>query len=314
MRLTSLISLLLVGVFAVQALAEDTPASADDARRAKVFAKVGSATITVGDLEDTINARSTYARKRFTEPKVLKEFADDQIRNELYYQGAEKLGYADDPAVAEFLDKTLVQMFVRQEFEESVTPDDVPAEDVVKYYKEHPEAYRQPEMRRARHILVASKEEAKGILAELAAGDSTTFRELAKTRSLDAETKLRGGDLLYFTADGKLVGKPDGAEVDPTLTKAAFRLKSAGTLSKPLDLGDGKWSVLELTGVRPEKVQTLEQASTGIRRSLWREEREAALTKLMTDVRTELEPEIFAERMDAIVLEPSGAPIEPANQ
>lgn len=314
MRLTSLISLLLVGVFAVHALAEETPPSADDARRAKVFAKVGSATITVGDLEDTINARSPYARKRFTEPKVLKEFAGDQVRNELYYQGAEKLGYADDPDVADFLDKTLVQMFVRQEFEESVTPDDVPAEDVAKYYKEHPEEYRQPEMRRARHILVASKEEAKGILAELAAGDSKTFRELAKTRSLDAETKLRGGDLLYFTADGKLVGKPDGAEIDPTLAKAAFRLANAGTLSKPLDLGDGKWSVLELTGVRPEKVQTLEQASGAIRRNLWREEREATLTKLMTDLRTELEPEIFADRMDAIVLEPSGAPIEPANQ
>lgn len=314
MRWTLLISLVVVGVFAVQALAEEPPASADDARRAKVFATVGSATITVGDLEDTISARSPYARKRFTEPKVLKDFADDRVRNELYYQGAEKLGYADDPDVANFLDKTVVQLFVRKEFEESVTPDDVPAQDVVKYYEEHPEAYRQTEMRRARHILIASKEEAKDILAELAGGDSKTFRELAKARSLDTETKLRGGDLLYFTADGKLVGKPDGAEIDPTLAKAAFRLKKTGTLSKPIDLGDGKWSVLELTGVRPEKVQTLEQATNTIRRKLWREEREAALTKLMTDVRTEVKPEIFAERMNAIVLDPPSAPIEPANQ
>lgn len=314
MRRISLISLVLVGVFAVQAFAEDTPPSADATRRAKVFATVGSATITVGNLEDTISSRSPYARKRFTEPKVLKDFADDQVRNELYYQGAQKLGYADDPEVADFLDKTLVQLFVRKEFEERVTPDDVPTEDVVKYYEEHPEEYRRPAMRRARHILVASKEEAKGIRAEIVAGDSKTFRELAKTRSLDTETKLRGGDLLYLTADGKLVGKPDGAAIDPTLAKAAFRLEKAGALSKPLDLGDGKWSILELTGVRPEKVQTLEQASSTIRRSLWREEREAALTKLMTDLRAELNPEIFAERMDAIVLEPESAPIEPANQ
>jgi parvulin-like peptidyl-prolyl isomerase len=313
MRRILLISLVLVGGFAVQALAEETPTNADEARRAEVFATVGTATITVGDLEDTINSRSPYARKRFAEPKVLKDFADDQVRNELYAQGAEKLGYADDPAVVKFLDQTLIQLFIRKEFQEAVTPDDVPEEDVVKYYKDNPEEFRRVEMRRARHVLVASKAEADDILAQLAS-ERGTFRALAKERSLDTETKLRGGDLLYFTADGQLVGKQDGAAVDATLAEAAFKLEKAGSLSKPLDLGDGKWSVLELTGIRPERVQTLEQASNGIRRTLWREEREAALAKLMADLHTELMPEIYAERMDAIVLEPAVAPIEPANQ
>jgi parvulin-like peptidyl-prolyl isomerase len=313
MRRILLISLVLVGGFAVQALAEETPTNADEARRAEVFATVGTATITVGDLEDTINSRSPYARKRFAEPKVLKDFADDQVRNELYAQGAEKLGYADDPAVVKFLDQTLIQLFIRKEFQEAVTPDDVPEEDVVKYYKDNPEEFRRVEMRRARHVLVASKAEADDILAQLAS-ERGTFRALAKERSLDTETKLRGGDLLYFTADGQLVGKQDGAAVDATLAEAAFKLEKAGSLSKPLDLGDGKWSVLELTGIRPERVQTLEQASNGIRRTLWREEREAALAKLMADLHTELMPEIYAERMDAIVLEPADAPIEPANQ
>ena len=313
MRRTLLISLVLVGVFAVQALAEETPPSADEARRAEVFATVGSATITVGDLEDTINARSPYARKRFAEPKVLKAFADDQVRNELYSQGAEKLGYGEDPAVAKFLDQTLIQLFIRKEFEEAVTPNDVPEEDVAKYFKDNPEEFRRREMRRARHILVASKAETEDILAQLGS-ESGAFRALAKELSLDTETKLRGGDLLYFTEDGQLVGKRDGAEIDPTLVKAAFRLEKAGSLSKPLDLGDGKWSVLELTGIRPESVQTFEQASNAIRRILWRKEREAALTQLMTDLRTELKPELYLERMDAIVLEPASAPVEPANQ
>jgi parvulin-like peptidyl-prolyl isomerase len=212
-----------------------------------------------------------------------------------------------------FLDQTLIQLFIRKEFQEAVTPDDVPEEDVVKYYKDNPEEFRRVEMRRARHVLVASKAEADDILAQLAS-ERGTFRALAKERSLDTETKLRGGDLLYFTADGQLVGKQDGAAVDATLAEAAFKLEKAGSLSKPLDLGDGKWSVLELTGIRPERVQTLEQASNGIRRTLWREEREAALAKLMADLHTELMPEIYAERMDAIVLEPAVAPIEPANQ
>jgi parvulin-like peptidyl-prolyl isomerase len=314
MRRILLVSLLLVGVFAVQALAEETPPSADEVRRAKVFATVGGETITVGELEDMINARSAYARKRFAEPEVLKRFADDQVRNELFYRGAEKLGYAKDPEVSRFLDQTMIQLFVRKEFEETVTLEDVRQEDVAKYYEENPEEFRRLEMRRARHILVASQEEAEAILDKLESDKSTTFRALAKERSLDTETKLRGGDLLYFTEDGQLVGKEDSAPINSTLAMTAFKLERTGDLSKPLDLGDGKWSVLELTGIRPERVQTLAQASGRIRRKLWSEEREQALKKLMADLRAELKPEVYPERMDAIVLEPTGEPIEPPNQ
>ena len=66
--------------------------------------------------------------------------------------------------------------------------------------------------------------------------------------------------------------------------------------------------------IRPERVQTLEQASEPIRRKIWRDEREATLTKTMNDLRAELEPQTFPERMNAVVLERTGEPIEPPNQ
>ena len=314
MRRILWVSLVAVGAFAVQALAEDVPPNAEVARRATVFATVGSETITVGELEDVINARSPYARKRFAEPEVLKTFADDQAKNELFYQGAGKLGYAEDPDVVAFLDQTIVQLFVRKEFEATGTPHDIPLEDVAKYYQENPEEFRRAEMRRARHILVVSQEEAKGVLAQLTANEGITFPELAKQMSQDTETKLRGGDLLYFTEDGSLVGKPDDAAINLTLAKAAFELETTGEVSKPLDLGDGKWSVLELTGIRPERVQTLEQASSGIRQTLWRQARERELEKLLIDLRAELKPELYPERMDAIVLERISGPHQPPNQ
>jgi parvulin-like peptidyl-prolyl isomerase len=302
-------------VFAAQALAEDAPTGADEARRAKVFATVGSETIRVGELEDRINARSPYARARFAEPEVLREFADDQVKNELFYQGAEKLGYAKDPEVEEFLDQTIVQLFVRKEFEETGTPAEVLAADIAAYYKENPREFRRAEMRRARHILVASEEEARGILNQLTRSDTAvSFRAAAKEQSLDTETKLRGGDLLYFTEDGSLVGKESGAAINPTLAKAAFELERTGDLSEPIDLGDGKWSALELTSIRPERVHTLEQASPGIRQTLWRKQREVALAALLTELRAELKPEVYADRMDAIVLERSDEPIQPPNQ
>ena len=307
-----LVSLVFLGAFAMQALAEESPQDPDQARRAKVFATVGNETITVGEIEDILNARSPYARRRYAEPQVLKDFADNHAKSALFYQGAAKLGYADDPQVVEFADQTLVRLFVRREFEEKATPEDVPEEDVLRYYQEHSDDFRQPEMRRARHILVATREEAANTL-KLLKNKTTTFGALAKTKSLDTETKLRGGDLLYFTEDGRLVGKEDEA-IDETLAKAAFDLEKVGDLSKPLDLGDDKWSVLELTGIRPERVRTLQQASPWIRRRISRDQREAALERLITELRTELKPETYPERLDAIVLEPSSEPINPPNQ
>ena len=151
------------------------------------------------------------------------------------------------------------------------------------------------------------------MLKRLATDESAAFRALAKQMSLDTETNMRGGDLLYFTEDGALAGK-EGEAIDATLAKAAFGLAKTGDLSKPLDLGDGKWSVLELTGIRPEKVRTLEQASAWIQRRIWRDRHEAALEALVTELRAELAPEVYPERMGAIVLEPSNEPIEPPNQ
>ena len=311
MRRTLVLSLVFASAFVMHALAEKNPPGADEARRAKVFATIGSATITVGELEDLVARRSPYARKRFEELSALRQLADAQVKNELFYQGADKLGYGDDPAVQRFVNQTLVKVFVRKDFEETVTPDDVPDEEVAEYYRENAEEFRRPEMRRARHILVGSEADAQEILELLGSEGGKSFRALAKERSLDSETKVRGGDLLYFTADGSVVGREASGTVDATLAKAAFSMKETGDVSEPLDLGDGKWSVLELTGIRPERIQTLDKASGLIRRKLWRTEREGALEELIVKLRQEVKPEVHPERIEAIVLE---QPADPAGQ
>ncbi|MEM9727804.1 MAG: peptidyl-prolyl cis-trans isomerase, partial [Myxococcota bacterium] len=287
----------------------------DDARRSRVFAKVGDAKITVGDLEDLINQRSPYARKRFEDPEMVRGLADDRVRAELLFLGAKKLGYANDPQVVAFLDRTILQTFMQEEIEQAVGPESISDADLRRYFDEHPEDFRRPEMRRASHILVGSREEAIEIIKELAGGANKTFGAMAKQRSLDTETRLRGGDLLYFTEDGVTVGAKEDARVDPALAKTAYRLSEKGEIvKKPVRLADDQWSVVRLTSIRPEQVETFEDAKSGIRRRLWREGRKAAVEAIVVEVRTELQPEQYPERMDSIVLDrPEGA-VEPANQ
>lgn len=297
------------------ALAEDQSTSPDEARRARVFAKVGSATITVGDLEDMINQRSPYARQRFEDPEIVRGFADDQVKTELLLQGAEKLGYADDPQVVAFLDRTMLQMFMREEIEAAASPDAITDAELRTYFDEHPEQFRRPEMRRASHILVATRAEALEIIEELQKETNKTFGAIAKQRSLDSETRLRGGDLLYFTEDGTTVGGKEDARVDEALANAAYALSEKGeVVKKPVRLGDDQWSVLRLTSIRPEQVEAFEDAASGIRRRMWREGRKDAVETLVAELRTELQPELHPERMTAVVLDAPEERVEPPNQ
>lgn len=65
----------------------------------------------------------------------------------------------------------------------------------------------------ARHIVVATQEEAEAILAQLQEG--ADFATLARTFSLDVSTRDRGGDLDFF---------PRGLLLAPELEEAAFSL------------------------------------------------------------------------------------------
>ena len=65
----------------------------------------------------------------------------------------------------------------------------------------------------ARHILVATQEEAEAILAQLREG--ADFAMLAQTFSLDVSTRDRSGDLDFF---------PRGLLLAPELEEAAFAL------------------------------------------------------------------------------------------
>lgn len=66
----------------------------------------------------------------------------------------------------------------------------------------------------ARHILVATQEEAEALLAKLQAG--TDFALLAQQVSLDASTRPAGGDLGWF---------PRGFLLQPEIEEAAFALQ-----------------------------------------------------------------------------------------
>ena len=100
----------------------------------------------------------------------------------------------------------------------------------------------QPEIH-ARHILVATEEEAKAALARVKAGED--FGKVADELSKDPSSK--GGDLGWFTKD-KMV---------PEFADAAFKLKP-GEISDPVKSPFG-WHIIQVEEVRQSQFPPFDQ-------------------------------------------------------
>lgn len=104
----------------------------------------------------------------------------------------------------------------------------------------------------ARHILVATEDEAKGILDILKQG-SSTFEELAAASSTDTQTAEKGGDLGWFTR----------GTMTPEFEAAAFAL-APGQISEPISTTYGYHiiQVEEKDANRPLSADQIETAKS----------------------------------------------------
>src|SRR5262245_20873032 len=276
--------------------------AAEAAHRAEVVATfdAGGGTrgqITIGDLEDAVAANGAFSQQRYLDKAALDALLARSVRFELLAAEAARRGYDKNPSVVQAIKQNAVQSLLKTEVDEKVTPKTVPAEAVQKYYAEHIDEFVRPEMRRASQVQLASEAEAKAVLEQAKAADARGFRELARLQSKDDTSRLRGGDLRYFDAKGK----PDepGVDLDPALVKAVFALKTVGDTSGVVQTAAG-FAILKLTGLRAAHSESAKEADERIRMRRWREQREAAIDTLVSEIRKQTNPTLHPELIDAI--------------
>ncbi len=286
--------------------AEPVLSAEETARRAQVVARIGEGdagiTLTLGEVEDEINAMSPFVRARYRDENRLREYVENMVRLELLGREAETRGYGDDPEVRRTTLESAVQHMIRTEIDERITAASISEAEVLVYYEAHPEEFSRPEMRRASHILVATREEALALLERARGGDMRGFRALAQELSQDTETRSRGGDLRYFDAQGRGPNTADPA-VEAAISAAAFGLAAVGDLSEPVEV-NGRFSVVKLTGIRPAEHRSVADSGDAIRMRLFRQRRETALDDMVTRLRASIPTEVFYERMANLRMEP----------
>lgn len=209
-------------------------------------------------------------------------------------------------AVAEGLDKDAEfqrrMAFLRDRalhsevIEKEIAPSITDAEIRAAYDKQMAETPAVNEVK-ARHILVATKEEADAIIKQLDGG--ADFQKLANENTTDPSGKTSGGDLGYF-APGQMV---------PEFEKAAFALEVGGYTKEPVQSQFG-WHVILVEDKRPQAPPAYDTVKEQFRNVVFRDKYFALVDQLRKDGKVDISDAELKTAVDAMEAEKPDAAAE----
>ena len=176
------------------------------------------------------------------------------INNELLVQEANRTGLAKKAEVQQQIELNRLEIVANSVIAEYLRANPVADADIMKEY-ERAKASTGDREYKARHILVASEDEAKTVLADLKKG--TKFDEIAQKRSLDEGSRPKGGDL-----DWNVPGNFDKAFAD-----AMVKLEKGKLTDAPVRSRFG-FHVIQLDDVRAVSFPPLAQVRQQIQQRL----------------------------------------------
>lgn len=267
-----------------------------------VVAKVGTKTITAAELERRMGQVPAFQLRTFgsTPEEIKKAFLNRVlIRELLLSQGAEAQGLGDREDVRDRVRGVLRNAMLAKLRSEVLAQGRPTDEDVRAYYDKNAAKFHAPARVGIWQIVVAKREEAVEILAELKKDPSPKrFTELARERSIDKTSSMRGGNLGFVAPDGS-TSEP-GVKASPDVLKAVAAMKDAELSSEPVKDGD-RWAVVwRRQGMKAiDRAMDLEAGS--IRQILLHERTEAKVKETIAALRkahlSEHNPEI-ADQID----------------
>jgi peptidyl-prolyl cis-trans isomerase C len=303
--------LVAICLFFVGSVGADGGISAtEQARRSAVVARVGSRTITAGELEDRMAVVPRFQLVTFgdTPDAIRRKFLNEVVLPEvLLSAGAEDAHIDRMPPTVHMLARARSSATLRAFRAQLGRAADIPMADVRRYYDENRAKFDSPERIQIWRILCKSREEAVAVL-DAAKKDSTpeNFTKLARDHSQDKATNLRGGNLGFLGPDG--ASNEAGLKADPALVKAAAAVKDGEIIPQPVAEGAG-FSVVWRRGTVGASHRTVEEAKEQIRDTLWKQKNEEGSQKLIKDLRARDLHELNESLVDTIEINPTDGEI-----
>jgi peptidyl-prolyl cis-trans isomerase C len=223
----------------------------------------------------TFGATPDAVRRRFLDEVVVPEVLVDLA--------AADARLSATPSVAFAIDRALSRGTLRA-IESSVGPASaLSAGDVRAYYEANRSRYDSVERYRISRILCATRADAQSVITAIQTGlTPRAFADLARDRSLDKATSLRGGDLGFVAEDGS--SNEPGVRVDPAIVRAAKTVLDGALVPQPVAEGDA-FAVVWRRGTSGAKKRTIDELSPQIRDAIVRERVNADADKLVASLR-----------------------------
>jgi peptidyl-prolyl cis-trans isomerase C len=237
---------------------------------AAVLARVDGVDITDEDVKIAAEDLGANLPAQLQGPARDAYILDYLIDVKLVAKKAEKDKLAEGPnfarQLAYYRDKILMERVMADAAKAGITD-----EAMKKVYDDAAKAQKPETEVRARHILVASEDEAKAALKRIEAGED--FAKVATELSKDPGSE--GGDLGYFTKD-KMV---------PEFADAAFKL-NVGQVSQPVKSQFG-WHIIKVEDKREKQFPPFDQVKDQVARYLSQKGQADMITKLRGEAKIE---------------------------
>jgi parvulin-like peptidyl-prolyl isomerase len=265
---------------------------------ARVVAKVGDRTITLGDYAEVLDRMDGFDRLRYQTSERRRELLDELIDVELMAIEAKRRGLDKKPSTEEAVRQILRDALLAEARLSLPTPTDIPVEEVRAYYEKNRDAYREPERRRVSAIVVDDEAKAKTVLeAAREKKDATSWGKLFFEHSLTAAKEKAGNVPLDLAGDLGIVGPPDDAKgknprVPDAVQRAVFSLAAIGDVHGEVVPAEGKFYVVRLNGRTAAHERTFEEAERSIRVLLLQQKQRELEEKLEQELRQKHKVEI----------------------
>ena len=198
-----------------------------------ILARIDGRYIHLSEIEATARAGGFLRPDETLTPRTAYErnLVESYVEQRLLARAALTDGMQRSPSVARRVnaarDRVLAAAYMDAKVRENVTP-----ETIERLYRSQVDVTRLGDEVRARHIVVATGEEAEEIVNLLTGG--ADFATLARERSIDRATAPLGGEVGWFTR----------SMMTPVFERAAFAAKP-GELAPPFETEFG-WHILEV--------------------------------------------------------------------
>ncbi len=265
----------LVWLLPAAALAQD-----DKADPKRVVATVNGVDLTYDDFKQRVDVleqeRGPVAPERY--PEILRAL----VREEILMQAATAAKVDQSPEVQKRIviaqRQVLIETFLRQRVGAMTQVGDA---EVRKAYDDNKAQFTQ-EAVQASHIMTKTRAEADQVEADLKAGQS--FEEIAKTRSQDAGSASKGGDLGNLTR----------GQASPEFEQALFQLKE-GEISDVVQTEFG-YHVIK-AGPHTTTVQSYDEVKDKLKEVVAKQKQREALMAVMAELDAKAKTDLHEDRL-----------------